>query len=66
MYSSQIMELTTEELNEVIYCLEEMASAYQDGHDSGIDHYSSALDKCIHLLAQSSSGMRATGLIQPC
>ena len=43
------MEFTTEELNEVIYCLEEMASAYQDGYDSGIEHYSSALDKVTKL-----------------
>ena len=39
------MNFTQEELNEIIYCMEEMASAYQDGHDPGIDHYSSALDK---------------------
>ena len=39
------MIFTKEELNEMIYCMEEMTSAYQDDYDPGIEHYSSALDK---------------------
>ena len=40
-------DLTKEELNEVIYCMEEMSSAYE--HDEpDIDIWSSALDKLIN------------------